>query len=54
LIQSGVDFYDISILNGYNIPVEFAPVQPFPLDPNKPYDCGNPGKTLFFRLGLFS
>jgi hypothetical protein len=43
LIQSGVDFYDISILNGYNVPVEFSPVQPFAVDPNKPYDCGNPG-----------
>jgi hypothetical protein len=46
LIQSGVDFYDISILNGFNVPVEFSPVQPFTLDSNKPYDCGNPGHSL--------
>jgi hypothetical protein len=38
-----VDFYDISILNGVNVPVEMSPIGDFPFDPSKPYDCGNPG-----------
>ena len=28
-VKSGVDYYDISILNGYNIPMEFAPLEPY-------------------------
>ena len=43
LSKTNVDFYDVSILNGYNIAVEMAPVPPFSINESLPYNCGNPG-----------
>jgi len=42
---NAVDFYDVSIINGVNIPMELFPVLPdgFHLDGSDPYRCGNPG-----------
>lgn len=41
----GKDFYDISLVDGYNLPMSVTPVAGtfVPSDPNDPYDCGSPG-----------
>ncbi len=41
----GKDFYDISLVDGYNLPMRITPVPgTFTIsDPNNPYDCGSPG-----------
>lgn len=43
----GKDFYDISLVDGYNLPMSVTPVPgTFVVsDPNDPYDCGSPGCT---------
>ncbi|KAJ3121364.1 hypothetical protein HK100_012407 [Physocladia obscura] len=37
-----IDTYDISVINGFNYPLEMRPVSP-PLNANDPYTCGTPG-----------
>jgi hypothetical protein len=41
----GKDFYDVSLVDGYNLPMKVAPkAGTFMVsDPNNPYDCGDPG-----------
>lgn len=41
----GKDFYDVSLVDGYNLPVRVAPTPGtfMKSDPNDPYDCGAPG-----------
>lgn len=43
----GKDFYDVSLVDGYNLPMSVTPVPGtfVPSDPNDPYDCGAPGCT---------
>lgn len=42
LAPNGADFYDISAINGVNVPVSIAPVGGA-VDPSDPYTCGSPG-----------
>jgi hypothetical protein len=42
LITNGPDTYDISMINGVNLPLEMAPTLPAASSGN-PYQCGNPG-----------
>ncbi len=44
LFLSQVDNYDVSYINGFNVPMEINPTNGS-LDSNKPYICGNPGAT---------
>jgi hypothetical protein len=44
LSASGVDFYDVEVINGINIPVSMAPRQSTP-SANNPYTCGSPGAS---------
>lgn len=43
----GKDFYDVSLVDGYNLPMRVAPVPGtfMASDPGNPYDCGSPGCT---------
>lgn len=41
---SATDFYDVSAVNGLNIPVAMTPVNT-PVNANDPYNCGAPGST---------
>jgi hypothetical protein len=38
---TGLDFYDVSLVDGFNLPIELAAVGHTP-DPTHPYDCGDP------------
>lgn len=38
----GQDFYDVSFVDGYNLPISIKPVQPESVDPNNRYWCGAP------------
>lgn len=48
--NGGSDFYDISNVDGYNVPIYFAPIPGTYQKVNNPdlgkYNCGNPGCTL--------
>lgn len=44
LFMGIVDSYDVSYINGLNVPMEVAPVDG-PIDPGNAYFCGNPGGT---------
>ncbi|WP_162901296.1 thaumatin family protein [Breoghania sp. L-A4] len=39
------DFYDVEIINGFNLPMEMKPTggAPYKSVPDNPYTCGNPG-----------
>ncbi|CAM9458444.1 unnamed protein product [Ectocarpus sp. 6 AP-2014] len=43
MVESGLDFYDVSIIDGSNIPMEIVPIDPI-FHVNDHY-CGTPGKT---------
>lgn len=45
LPRTGVDFYDISIINGMNVPLSMGPsdVKASELNPQEPYNCGLAG-----------
>lgn len=45
LLHSGVDTYDISAINGMNVPVKFGPSNAS-VDPMSPFTCGTSGNTL--------
>jgi len=48
LANNGVDFYDVEVINGMNLPVEMKPILSATSDPAataSPYNCGNPGGT---------
>ena len=47
LASTGVDYYDISMVNGANIPVSMAPTDTtgYPTEPKDAYWCGAPGNT---------
>jgi len=45
LFKSRVDNYDISYLNGFNIPIEIKPSN-VTTDSSNPYVCGNPGSNV--------
>jgi hypothetical protein len=38
---TGLDFYDVSLVDGFNLPIELEAVGHTP-DPAHPYDCGSP------------
>jgi Thaumatin family/Ricin-type beta-trefoil lectin domain len=44
-VAQGTDFYDVSLVDGYNLPARVVPrAGTFTRsDPNNPYDCGSPG-----------
>ena len=44
LFVSQVDNYDVSYINGFNVPMEINPTNGT-IDSNNPYICGNPGAT---------
>lgn len=48
LLRDSIDSYDISILNGTNVPVQITPTTNFTFNPNafspSEYNCGSPGK----------
>ena len=44
LFVTQVDNYDVSYINGFNVPMEINPTNGS-LDTNNPYICGNPGAT---------
>ncbi|KAJ3128295.1 hypothetical protein HK100_009247 [Physocladia obscura] len=37
-----IDTYDVSLINGFNFPLEMRPINP-PLNAANPYSCGTPG-----------
>jgi len=39
--DAGLDFYDVSLVDGFNLPIALMAVGHSP-DPAHPYDCGNP------------
>ncbi|TMW57914.1 hypothetical protein Poli38472_013388 [Pythium oligandrum] len=41
---SGVDYYDVSVVNGVNVPMSVKPLG-VEYDQNHPYNCGAPGKA---------
>lgn len=41
LIPTSVDFYDVEIINGVNLPISITPSAP--ANVSDPYDCGSPG-----------
>ncbi|MCB9584675.1 MAG: thaumatin family protein [Polyangiaceae bacterium] len=45
--HAGLDFYDISLVDGYNLPLTIRPVAGTfnPRGEGDPYDCGSPGCT---------
>ncbi|XP_069691222.1 uncharacterized protein [Periplaneta americana] len=46
----GQDFYDVSLVDGYNIGVQIQPVNKG-VDPNNPYGCGVAGCTASLNAG---
>jgi hypothetical protein len=44
-VQNGQDFYDVSLVDGYNLPIRITPRQFVRTNPNSPFDCGSPGCT---------
>lgn len=40
--DDGQDFYDVSFVDGYNLPLRIEPIQPESFDPNNKYWCGAP------------
>jgi len=40
-IAGGLDFYDISLVDGFNLPIEIVAIGHTP-NPMHPYDCGDP------------
>ena len=40
-LPTGLDFYDVSLVDGFNLPIELAPNGHTP-EPAHPYDCGDP------------
>jgi Thaumatin family len=51
LSPTGVDFYDISVINGVNIPIAMAPTDGAS-DPSNPYTCMTAGGTAAASTGL--
>jgi hypothetical protein len=45
LLQNGVDFYDVEVINGINIPISMSPQQNTS-SANAPYFCGSPGAGI--------
>jgi len=39
-----VDFYDVSLVDGYDFPIQITPTPPHP-NPSSPYECGTPTCT---------
>lgn len=44
MLRSGVDSYDISLINGVNVPTSFGPTTT-PVDSSNPFICGTAGQT---------
>jgi len=42
---TGLDFYDVSLVDGFNLPIELVALGHAP-DPAQPYDCGDPQCTV--------
>jgi hypothetical protein len=40
-LPTGLDFYDVSLVDGFNLPIELAPNGHTP-NPAQPYNCGDP------------
>jgi len=40
LVKTGVDFYDVEVINGIHLPVSFGPTN---VPGGTPYKCGTPG-----------
>ena len=40
MVKTGVDFYDVEIINGIHMPVSFGPTN---TQGTSPYKCGTPG-----------
>ncbi len=45
LSRAGADFYDVSIINGVNVPMAMGPLSP-PSTSTSPYNCGSAGATV--------
>ncbi len=45
LARAGADFYDVSIINGVNVPMAMEPMTP-PHTSTSPYNCGSAGTTV--------
>lgn len=45
-MQNNLDYYDIEVINGINIPLSFGPSGNVKTDPSKPYYCTTPGKLI--------
>lgn len=43
-LPTGLDFYDVSLVDGFNLPIEIVALGHTP-DPSHPYDCGDPSCT---------
>ncbi|TMW57676.1 hypothetical protein Poli38472_014863 [Pythium oligandrum] len=43
-VPGGTDYYDVTVINGVNIPVMMEPLD-VKYDPKDPYKCGSPGKV---------
>jgi hypothetical protein len=39
--DGGLDFYDVSLVDGFNLPIEIVALGHTP-NPSRPYDCGDP------------
>ncbi|TMW57983.1 hypothetical protein Poli38472_013457 [Pythium oligandrum] len=44
-VPGGTDYYDVTVINGVNIPVKLEPLD-VQYNSNDPYKCGAPGKVL--------
>jgi hypothetical protein len=44
LSKTGVDFYDVEVINGYHMGIEMKPLNGFTKSSDL-YYCGNPGAT---------
>ncbi|KAJ3335877.1 hypothetical protein HDU93_004190 [Gonapodya sp. JEL0774] len=49
IVSKGIDFYDISIIDGFNFPVQMAPYSFPQSSKTDPYWCNNPGSTTSIR-----
>lgn len=55
LYTNAADIYDISLVNGFNVPAEIAPTPGQSFTPGgsaNPYQCGNPGSSTPSNSGL--
>jgi len=42
-LRNDIDYYDVEIINGVNIPMSMGPTNTAAGGSNEPYTCGNPG-----------